>query len=119
MKRTRREKPLYTMEEICKMNGVEYDTTSSTDTIKIIDSNNIIEIDSSFNLFESNYKTTYILSLNNSLTLSKRNITWEDCNKKVDYNYKKGSDISGKIICTYKTAFNKLNYSINSLNVAV
>jgi hypothetical protein len=49
----KRDKPLYNIEEICKMNGVNYDTSHSSDCIMVKDSDGkIYKIDSSFNIFE-------------------------------------------------------------------
>lgn len=44
MKIIRRKTPLYTMEEICKMNGVEYDTTHSSNSVKIKYDDNVLEM---------------------------------------------------------------------------
>jgi hypothetical protein len=49
----KRDKPLYSVEEICKMNGVNYDTSHPSDCIMVKDSDGkIYKIDSSFNIFE-------------------------------------------------------------------
>lgn len=53
MNRIRREKPLYTMEEICEINGVEYDISQSSDSIKIIINGKVIEFNKNDNLFEN------------------------------------------------------------------
>lgn len=52
MNRVKREKPLLTIEQICEMNGVKYDTSHSSDHVEIInDDGEILKIDSSYNLF--------------------------------------------------------------------
>lgn len=53
MNRIRREKPLYTMKEICEINGVEYDISQSSDGIKIIINGKVIEFNKNNNLFEN------------------------------------------------------------------
>lgn len=51
--RCKRDKPLYSIEEICKMNGVNYDTSQPSDCIMVKDSDGkVYKIDSSFNIFE-------------------------------------------------------------------
>ena len=57
MERIRRKTPLYTMEEICKMNGVEYDTTHSSNGVKINDDkeNNMYAINNKFEIGEQCY----------------------------------------------------------------
>lgn len=118
MRRVRREKPLFTMEEICKMNGVEYDTTHSSNSVKVRDSvNNLIDIDASFNIFDNNYKTIFEFSSENIFTSLKTEIIFNDYNKTVDY--KKETDISGKIKCSYKSVLNKFDNSLRIINTAV
>lgn len=61
MKRAKREKPLLSMEQICEMNGVKYDTSRPSDYVEIInDDGESLRIDSSFNLFSDVHKkSTY------------------------------------------------------------
>ncbi len=56
MQRTKRKNPLLSIEQICEMNGFEYDTSHSTDHIEVVnDDGESLKIDSSFNLF-SDYR---------------------------------------------------------------
>lgn len=56
--RIKRKKPLLSMEQICEMNGVKYDTSRPSDYIEIInDDGKSLKIDSSFNIFDD-YKST-------------------------------------------------------------
>lgn len=51
--RMKREKTLLSMEQICEMTGVKYDTSRSFDHIEIInDDSESLKIDSSFNIFD-------------------------------------------------------------------
>ncbi|MCM1009132.1 MAG: hypothetical protein NC485_14685 [Ruminococcus flavefaciens] len=57
--RIKREKPLLSMEQICEMNGIKYDTSCSSDHIEIInDDGESLKVDSSFNIFDDYMPTT-------------------------------------------------------------
>lgn len=52
----RREKPLFSMEEICRMNGVEYDASRPSDSVTVeFADGECMKIDSTFNLFDKRY----------------------------------------------------------------
>ena len=56
----KRKKPLYSIEEICKNNGVKYDNSHSKEYIVLKDSDdNLYKVDSSFNIFENCYPNKY------------------------------------------------------------
>lgn len=101
MNRIKRKKPLLSIEQICEMNGVKYDTSHPSDYVEIInDDGESLRIDSSFNLFSNNYNV-YVLCSN--ITSELFNGTVDDKNYKDQLTYKNCLKSSNKLNCSYKS----------------
>lgn len=51
----KRDSPLYTMEEILRINNIEYDTSTLSDHIIVIVDNKEIVLDTTYNMFDDYY----------------------------------------------------------------
>lgn len=107
--RKKRKNPLYSIEEICKNNGVKYDNSHSKKYIVLKDSDgNLYKVDSSFNIFEncySNYYDDCMISTQNYVIKSEL----KSLNTSKELVYKKEDTISEKTKCNYQSKSNSFD----------
>ena len=51
----KRDTPLYTMEEILRINNIDYDTSTPSDHITVIVDNKEVVLDKTYNMFDTCY----------------------------------------------------------------